>query len=89
MSLIENMFMGKLILVSNVMGNKSVINNGVNGFVCDKAEDYAVRIKEAMKLFPQNLCDQAVADVHNIYNTDAMAKKYVNFYNDAINGKYK
>ena len=89
MSLIENMFMGKLILVSNVMGNKSVINNGVNGFVCDKAEDYAARIKEAMKQFPQNLCDQAVADVHNIYNTDAMAKKYVNFYNDAINGKYE
>lgn len=42
-----------------------------------------------MKQFPQNLCDQAVADVHNIYNTDAMAKKYVNFYNDAINGKYE
>lgn len=89
MSLIENMFMGKLILVSNVMGNKSVINNGLNGFVCDKAEDYATRIKEAMKHFPQNLCDQAVADVHNIYNTDAMAKKYVKFYNDAINGKYE
>lgn len=47
------------------------------------------RIKEAMKQFPQNLCDQAVADVHNIYNTDAMAKKYVKFYNDAINGKYE
>lgn len=48
MSLIENMYMGKLILVSNVMGNKSVIKNGVNGFVCDKAQDYADRIKEAI-----------------------------------------
>ena len=48
-----------------------------------------LELKKTMKQFPQNLCDQAVADVHNIYNTDAMAKKYVNFYNDAINGKYE
>ena len=89
MSLIENMFMGKLILVSNVMGNKSVISDGVNGFVCDKPEDYAARIKEAMKRFPQKLCDRAVADVHHVYNTEVMARKYVKFYHDAINGKYK
>lgn len=89
MSLIENMFMGKLIMVSNVMGNKSVINNGINGYVCDKAEDYAKHIREAMKSFPQQLCDQAKADVYNIYNTKVMAKKYVLFYNDAINGKYE
>lgn len=33
MSLIENMYIKKLILVSNTMGNKSVINDGVNGYV--------------------------------------------------------
>ena len=32
MSLIENMYIKKLILVSNTMGNKSVINDGVNGY---------------------------------------------------------
>ncbi len=85
MSLIENMYMGKLILVSNVMGNKSVIQNGINGFVCDKAEDYAQRIKEAMKSYPHSLCNQAVKDVETIYNTKTMAKKYIKFYNDAIN----
>lgn len=89
MSLIENMYMGKLILVSNVMGNKSVIRNGKNGYVCDTAKDYADRIKEAIKNYPKNICEQAKRDVHTIYNTHVMANKYVRFYNDAISGQYK
>ena len=34
MSLIENMYIKKLVLVSNTMGNKSVIQDGVNGWLC-------------------------------------------------------
>lgn len=81
MSLIENMFMKKLCLVSNVMGNKSVIKDGINGFLCDKAEDYAARIKEAMKVFPESLSLQAYEDVMHIYNTHEMKRKYIEFYN--------
>lgn len=88
MSLIENMFMGKLIMVSNKMGNKSVIKDGVNGYVCETVEDYARHIREAMKMFPQRLCDQAVNDVQTIYNTETMAKKYIEFYYEAIDGKF-
>ena len=81
MSLIENMYIKKLILVSNVMGNKSVINDGINGYVCEKAEDYAARIKASMKHFPEELPEQAYKDVLTIYNTDIMKKKYIKFYN--------
>lgn len=88
MSLIENMFMKKLILVSNVMGNKSVIKDGVNGYVCDTAEDYASRIKEAMVSFPSELPEKAYHDVLNIYNTEVMKNKYVAFYNAVIEGKF-
>lgn len=84
MSLIENMYIKKLILVSNVMGNKSVIHDGVNGYVCDKAEDYAARIKEAMKSFPSELPEKAYQDVLEIYNTEAMKRKYIEFYNSQI-----
>lgn len=80
MSLIENMYMGKLCLVSNTMGNKSVINNGKNGYTCDVASDYAERINEAVKDFPVELAKQAHADVINIYNNDVMKKKYIKFY---------
>lgn len=88
MSVIENMFMGKLMLVSNTMGNKSVIQDGVNGYLCDTVEDYARHIREAMRSYPQELCNQAVEDVMSIYNTEVMAQKYSQFYNDVIAGKF-
>ena len=89
MSLIENMYIKKLILVSDTMGNKSVINDGVNGYVCNTAEEYAERIKAAMKGFPSKLPERAYQDVLEIYNTDVMKKKYIAFYNDVINRKYE
>lgn len=89
MSLIENMYIKKLCLVSNVMGNKSVIKDGENGYICEKAEEYAEKIKESMKNFPNKLAEKAYEDVLNIYNTEVMRKKYIRFYNDFIGGKYE
>ncbi len=80
MSLIENMFIRKLVLVSNTMGNKSVIQDGINGYVCNTAKDYADRIREAMKVFPNELPDKAYQDVLNVYNTEVMKQKYIKFY---------
>lgn len=81
MSLIENMYIKKLILVSNTMGNKSVIQDGVNGYVCETAEEYAEKIKAAMKSFPSKLPEKAYQDVLSIYNTETMKKKYIELYN--------
>lgn len=81
MSLIENMYIKKLILVSNTMGNKSVIKDGINGYVCETAEDYTERIKAAMRKFPSELPERAYQDVLEVYNTEAMKKKYIEFYN--------
>lgn len=86
MSLIENMYIKKLILVSNTMGNKSVIHDGVNGYVCEKPEEYAERIKAAMKEFPSKLPEKAYQDVLSIYNTETMKKKYIDFYYRVENG---
>ena len=81
MSVIENMYIKKLILVSNTMGNKSVIKDGINGYVCETAEDYTERIKAAMRKFPSDLPERAYQDVLEVYNTEAMKKKYIEFYN--------
>lgn len=89
MSLIENMFMKKLCLVSKVVGNKDVIQNSVNGYVCTKAEEYSRKIKESMKNYPNKLVEKAYQDVENIYNTEVMKDKYVSFYNNIIAGKYR
>lgn len=82
MSLIENMYLKKLCLVSDTMGNKSVIQDGVNGYVCNSAEEYARHIREAMEHFPVELTERAYRDVQEIYNTECMKEKYRNFYND-------
>jgi glycosyltransferase involved in cell wall biosynthesis len=84
MSLIENMYIKKLILVSDVMGNKSVIHDGVNGYVCNTAEDYATRIREAMKKFPTELPESAYQSVCQVYNTEVMKKKYIDFYSKCM-----
>ncbi len=81
MGLIENMYIKKLILASNTMGNKSVIKDGVNGFLCETAEQYAERIKAVMKNYPKDLPERAYQDVLKIYNTDVMKKKFLKFYN--------
>ncbi len=85
MSLIENMYIKKLVLVSNVMGNKSVIHDEINGYVCNTAEEYANRIKECIKHFPTELPERAYQDVLDVYNTDVMKKKFIAFYNSCIN----
>lgn len=84
MSLIENMYIKKLVLVSNTMGNKSVIKDGINGYVCETAEEYAEKIRAAMKEFPEKLPERAYQDVLEIYNTDVMKKKFVKFYNSLL-----
>lgn len=84
MSLIENMFIGKLVLVSDVMGNRSVVRDGENGYVCTTPESYAARIREAMSDFPYSLAERAHNDVLDIYNTEAMAAKYIEFYSSCV-----
>ena len=47
MSLLEAMYMQKLCVVSDVLGNRDVIKNGRNGFVCTNIDEYINAIKEA------------------------------------------
>lgn len=84
MSLLENMYIKKLCLVSDTMGNRSVINNGVNGYTCRTAESYANCIRDAMKSFPKELPENAFQDVVHIYNTETMTEKYTKFYSNLI-----
>lgn len=80
MSLIEEMYIGKLCLVSNVIGNKSVIKNGVNGYICESVDDYVKEIKAAINKFPTNIVNNAYKDVINVYNTEIMKEKFKLFY---------
>ncbi|MDD3416128.1 MAG: glycosyltransferase [Lachnospiraceae bacterium] len=79
MSLLEAMYMNKLCVVSNVIGNRDVIENGVNGYVCNSIDEYVHGIRGNRKLG-----DMARTDVENKYTTTIMARKYSAIYSERI-----
>lgn len=79
-SLLESMYMRKLCVVNDVIGNRDVIHNGRNGFVCRNVEDFI----EGIKSNRSDYVNQAYQDVIEKYNTTAMAEKYAEIYKTKI-----
>jgi len=74
--------MKKICIVSNVIGNRNVIENGKNGFLCDNIEEYKKTInniiqnKEKINLIVYN----ARKDVVEKYNTKREIEEYMKIY---------
>lgn len=82
-SLLEAMYMKKICLVSNSIGNKDVIKNQQNGFICKNEEQYITIINEIIKGEKYDLNKikmNAKLDVISEYNTDKMCNRYRNIY---------
>lgn len=78
-SLLEAMYMKKLCVVSDVIGNHDVIENGKNGYICKSLKEFIDNIQGNMKL-----SEQARMDVEKKYNTVVMANKYRKIYNNSL-----
>ena len=76
-SLLESMYMKKLCVVNDVIGNHDVIENGRNGFVCRTAEEFKKGI-EATDI--ERLITAAFDDIEHTYNTSVMGVKYAEIY---------
>lgn len=81
-SLLEAMYLKKICLVSNVIGNRDVIKNGINGMICNTAQDYVAAIHDFVegKADANKLTENASADVLQNYNVDLMANRYNEIY---------
>lgn len=79
-SLIEAMYLKKTCLVSDVIGNRDVIENGRNGFICKSEDDYIFKIMKLKSSKDKQVIDNAYNDVLNEYNTVVMTKKYKDVY---------
>lgn len=77
-SLLEAMYMKKLCVVSNAIGNKDVIHNGVNGYVCSDVGDFVKAIDPTAD--NREYIKNAYNDVIEKYNTNVMAQSYSNLY---------
>lgn len=82
MALLEAMYMKKICVVSDVVGNRDVINNGENGYICNSVADFIKRI-ESISTEQYALADltkKAYSDVVSHYNSTVMANEYKEIY---------
>lgn len=77
MSLLESMYLKKLCIVSDVVGNHDVIKSGINGYVCNTAEEFVNAINS---LENEKLVDTAFEQISSELNTGVMASKYSKIY---------
>lgn len=81
-SLLEAMYLKKVCLVSNCIGNYNVIQNKVNGFICSTVEDFRKNIieiiesRDTCKMYSEN----AYKDIQNEFNSKLMLNKYKKLY---------
>lgn len=87
MSLLEAMYLQKICIVSDVVGNNDVICNGENGFICKDRYDFFSTIQEikSNQIDTKAIKMTALSDVLSVYNTKTMAKGYKKIYENEGN----
>ena len=79
-SLLEAMYMKKICIVSNVIGNRDVIHSNKNGYVCNVIDEYVQAIREIKDEDVTVLVENAYQEILNSYNTKIMAEHYKKIY---------
>ena len=82
-SLLEAMYLQKICIVTNFIGNSDVIENNKNGFVCNDINEFINNIEQLLNhnIDYTNFLFNAKEDVVNDYNTKIMSDKYIKVYN--------
>lgn len=83
-SLLESMYMKKVCVVSNVIGNRDVIHTGENGFVCSSIDEYVHAIRNAKNNSTNVITESAYHDITCLYNTKKMAEQYEKIYEEIM-----
>ena len=83
-SLLEAMYMKKLCVVNDAIGNRNVIHIDYNGFVCRKISEFVSAIRAGQAGKADELVDNAYIDVIKNYNTVHMAEKYRMIYENQM-----
>lgn len=87
MSLLEAMYMKKLCLVSDVIGNRDVITNNINGYICKNSREFVDNILQSKNMNRDKLIDRAFNDILERYNTKIVSGKYSELYKTVINSR--
>lgn len=67
----------------NKRGNRNVIKNGENGFVCDNLKEYenVINSISEKKVDINRIQKNVISDIKNNYTITNMCKKYKEIYN--------
>lgn len=81
-ALLEAMYYKKLCIVSNCIGNRDVIVNGVNGFIANNLEEFSEVIKNIVnnKVDIKKIQENAHNDILSKYDFSIVSKNYKNLY---------
>lgn len=75
-SLLEAMYMKKLCVVSDVIGNRDVIHNGENGYVCSDVDEFVKAIEERKEEY----VEKAYQELLENYEVKGQAERYAEIY---------
>lgn len=75
-SLLESMYFAKTCLVTNVLGNRDVIKDGINGYLFNNKSEFISKVKNIEQLVSQN----ARKEVENSYSKERMVNEYIKKY---------
>lgn len=78
-SLLEAMYLGKVCIVTDCIGNRDVINDNVNGFII-RNNNYKEIINGLNKENYYKITSNSINTILNLYNTKIMTKKYLEVY---------
>ncbi|MCU7197749.1 glycosyltransferase [Turicibacter sanguinis] len=84
-ALLEAMYMQKPVLVTNVIGNKDVIENNINGFICTNIEEFYYSIN--LLLGNSDLYNEVAQNAFNFILENHSLRKMVEKYNKAYTGQ--
>ncbi|MDU7065375.1 MAG: glycosyltransferase [Lactobacillus crispatus] len=81
-ALLEAMYMKKICIVSNVVGNRDVIRDGYNGYTCNTVDQFISKIEflNSNNNLNLDLTNNAQKNIINHYNLNIMANEYDKIY---------
>ena len=77
------MYLKKICIVNDCVGNRDVIKDNKNGFVCKNVPAFVNTIKELKNTDCNSLKLNAFNDIENTYNLAKLSEGYKDLYNNS------
>lgn len=84
LALLEAMYMRKACIVSDVVGNRDIVHNGVTGYICEAAEDFAEVIKQLEIRIDDKMIKNAYETIVDHYNDGWLCDRYKDLYLEVL-----